>query len=289
MHQATLACHARLGRSIKRAAALHQCCVLLDYASATLYNAALGGPERPVCAALRRGVACSGRRNFPPANTIHSRPPTPMSAMPGNSTPKRCKARTQHIASNGGSRQPFGACAARKEPPCNHPFHNGLPAANDLSASLTHSAMNTSCWTPHASQGLNEVKKTKLVELFNKLDTNGDGELVRRVVAAASLPSDEAGRPAGTIRRATAPSHRLAAPAQDLEEFKGLGLAITGREPTDEEVRSQLSRADADGNESLDLAEWLAFGTVLAGMPDADFIAMIDGYIAKLGGVAASS
>ncbi len=85
----------------------------------------------------------------------------------------------------------------------------------------------------------------KLTELFHKLDANGDGEL-------------------------------------DLHEFRRLGEAVTGRPLSDEEVRGQLSRADADGNDRLDLDEWLAFGQVLGNMPDAQFVAMIDGFIQRL-------
>lgn len=74
-----------------------------------------------------------------------------------------------------------------------------------------------------------------------------------------------------------------------MQEFKQLGKAITGKLPTDEEVRAQLQRADADGNDKLDLEEWLAFGTVLATMEDAQFCAMIDGFIARLDATASAA
>ena len=91
---------------------------------------------------------------------------------------------------------------------------------------------------------------------------------------------------------AASPAHSSCAwtpPLQDVQEFKQLGKAITGKEPTDAEVRAQLQRADADGNDKLDLEEWLSFGTVLATMEDAHFTAMIDGFIARIDSAASTS
>ena len=55
----------------------------------------------------------------------------------------------------------------------------------------------------------------------------------------------------------------------------------------DEEVRAQLRRADADGNDSLDLAEWLKFSRVLANYSEEQFNALIDNYMKRLDEAAA--
>jgi hypothetical protein len=83
------------------------------------------------------------------------------------------------------------------------------------------------------------------------------------------------------VNRIQTDSH-LSPDAQDMNEFRRLGEAITGHALSDEEVRGQLSRADADGNDRLDLDEWLAFGQVLGAMPDVKFVAMVDSFIQRL-------
>lgn len=92
-----------------------------------------------------------------------------------------------------------------------------------------------------ASKNLTEGQKTKLTSLFKALDANGDGFL-------------------------------------DIDEFRKLGQAITGKEQSVAETKAQIARADFDNNCKLDLEEWLNFSTMLANLPENVFNVTVDRY-----------
>ena len=103
--------------------------------------------------------------------------------------------------------------------------------------------------------------------------------------------------------------HTLSA-AQDLNEFKLLGKAMTGKEPTIEETATQLRRADLNGDgqvslcarrrawavhrqrvrlAQLSLEEWLTFSSRMAKLSAADFTRTVNGYIKRVEELRASA
>lgn len=72
-----------------------------------------------------------------------------------------------------------------------------------------------------------------------------------------------------------------------MNEFKRLGKAMTGREPSDEETRVQINRADKNSDAEIDLTEWLAFSSMLARLPIETFRKTISGYVERLDKLAA--
>ena len=92
---------------------------------------------------------------------------------------------------------------------------------------------------------LSETQKSKLTTLFKALDADGNGLL-------------------------------------DIDEFRKLGQAITGKEQSIAEAKAQMARADFDHNNKLDMAEWLKFSSMLARLPDNVFNKTIDMYIKKV-------
>jgi Ca2+-binding EF-hand superfamily protein len=77
-----------------------------------------------------------------------------------------------------------------------------------------------------------------LTQLFNLMDVNRDGYLVRL-------------ERWGRLRRVLFEGCRCGGVSQDITEFKKLGKVITGREQTDADSAEQLRRADKDRDSKL--------------------------------------
>lgn len=75
-----------------------------------------------------------------------------------------------------------------------------------------------------------------LTKLFNELDRNGDGKLVRRVTATAAKPERSAPR-CHRCRSCCPASLCVHVCLQDIDEFKLFGKAISGKEVTDTQAR----------------------------------------------------
>jgi len=66
------------------------------------------------------------------------------------------------------------------------------------------------------------------------------------------------------------------------DEFKQLGVAITGKEQSTNQVKAQMARAEFDGNGKLDKQEWLNYSAMLANLPEKVFNATMDNAIKKV-------
>ncbi len=98
---------------------------------------------------------------------------------------------------------------------------------------------------PSVGMALSEARIAALTKLFEKLDKNSDGVV-------------------------------------QFEEFQTLGEAMLGKRPSEEDARKQLDRADTDKDGVLSLAEWLAYSTMLAKLPEDKFEACIKSYTEKV-------